>query len=493
MDRLILFTLFTALFYLPSLSASASNFPAPPSDESSAAVVNEDDNVFSDLLSKTLFSGEASFKLSSNSGRHDAGSAWITRLFLNLDTNNLNDLSLNAGIYFQEGDMPKVSDKRHGLVNGPVTKAGLGSSGQTFGLSHLYASYHIEDTKTHFALGKINLRSPLNDSLDRGIGAYISSQDLLPFSMLFSIYESSSTASLFHQGLDGIVDSSSKSFKLSRAYNSINEANKDGKSIYALGNMLIYASIYGMKGLGWEDSALKYNLSVDYLYKLSTSIFLELDFLFTPKHYLKLQTTFTLMDRKPFIKLNLGGLIKTHNISLSDYSQTYALTRGLSSIEYGFKEGDFNGRLGGFTSFGAGYGVAFSNHSSLSQAGFYWSELGGASDNGFSMFGQGKHDQSTLYGTYLHLAYEIIDIYFNVDVVGIFGRNKYKIHSLNDKTKDEVDITKQGEFIKSRNFVEISPRIGYQFGRQGEIYVLFSALVGNIQAQHVSSGFIYKF
>ncbi|MCE3047229.1 major outer membrane protein [Helicobacter kayseriensis] len=316
-------------------------------------------------------------------GEDANGSAFQTRVWLNLQTGSYHGFSVGTRVFVDYGT--SAPDGGSFLENSS-SPSGIPS----IGLMSLYGVWTPQSSKTTITLGKMNIATPFSDSeWDFGYGAAMTNNDIENLTFSLQAYGA--------WGLDN-----------ANAIHSSPLADEDDVSMNS-SRPLFIGGIHGenFNGFGfdvWVAHAIK---TIDFL------TFADLNYSIAG---LTLQT-------------QVAATQVNTNESFFNLGELSAKLRGLYNIQASYESFGINLTAGYTGSFGDGYGALLNYCAGFNMGGNIWWDVG--SGNGYALNGVGGYKQSnqssSIQVAYASLGYANQKTSMGLSYAYIGGNNQYRL------------------------------------------------------------------
>ncbi|RAX53162.1 hypothetical protein CCY99_06100 [Helicobacter sp. 16-1353] len=421
------------------------------------------EELLKNVIDNTTIDGFLFGRIFSNFGKDGSGTSTQYRLKFDVRTGDLAGFRVGSGIFFGIGTSVPDGTKADGDIQG-WRAAVPRRAGDRFGLSNLFADYHIKPISSYIEAGRLNIKHVNTDPvLDMGNGASMyGKMDTIKYRVSF--YDSWLT-DLFYYLIVG-----------RGAY-----TNQSNTNNFGIGNNLVIADFNQtindfnyILSATYASKFMDYNLWADLMYDLPKGFFL------------RGQVGIARLNKNA--KLQIGGAnLPAANIYNESFKLgNHAKDRGIYNLQAGYKNEFMTLKIGFLGSFLQGYGVMMEEIGSLDIGGAVW--YGGITSayEGFSFLGSGGIKNSSVYSPYIKTSYTINDIVgLGLDLAYIGGNNYMPILSKakrdNTYTINEIyGITNAIDadnyrFIKNLKFFELTPSITLQVNK----YITINAYLAN--------------
>lgn len=412
-----------------------------------------------DAIKGATIYGNSYIRYVSNTGTNDGGQGYSMRFVADINSGNIanSNLSFNAGIFYQHGGTIRAGVNTDDAVNGSRVEGGYGNPAlASSGLSTLWARYSFTQSKTEITGGKMRINSPISETtLDRGVGATITNNDIDGLKVTASYYDSWVSDTYY---LGGIQSAQNKTTK-----------QNTGNGMAMIG----FDGEYGMS---------KFKVWYANIDKFMNTIFGE--YSIGDNYEFKAQIAYTDMYKNAMLRES--GKRVWYKFDGTDGAKS----RGLYTLQFTMKPiNEFATRIGYVGSFGSGYGVALNNQASFSKAGRWWYDNYGDSRNGFAFSGQGGKQDTHINIWYVAMQGKVSIVDLGLDIVGISGKNNFAVSAYKSPTGGKIAEVN----AKDRTFFEITPSIDLNITKGAKISTYYAIVFGQINVQRLWTQFSYRF
>lgn len=393
-----------------------------------------------EAIKGTTIGGYALGQFTSMFGDDASGSAYRSRVWMNVNTGSISGFSVGTRVFASIGA---------GAPNGGKFLENSGNPAGTaaFGMYSLYGKYSFEalGSKTTMIGGKMNIMTPFNDnSWDYGYGLYISNEDI-----------------------EGIKFTA-------QGYAAWALDNAQAISVATTVQTQNPLFIVGVEGGGEKLSGASFKFYGAH----SPDTF---DFIaFGDVSYTILDTGVTLQSQVAAASINTES--KYFSYIQTQGGQSYDTTaqlRGLYNIQlsYANKDIGFSAKAGFTGSFGDGYG-ALLNYASFNMGGQFWYDTV-SSKNGYGITGVGGHkrlvysangysvENTDIMVGYVGIQYtKVANLTLGLDYAFVGGNNNYALMVKGKEARADY-IPTDGDLVSTGNldatFHEVSFTASYAF------------------------------
>lgn len=325
-----------------------------------------------EAIKGTTIGGYALGQFTSMFGDDASGSAYRSRVWMNVNTGSISGFSVGTRVFASMGQ---------GAPNGGsfIENSGNPAGTAAFGMYALYGKYSFEalGSKTTMIGGKMNIMTPFNDNAwDYGYGLYISNEDIEGVKLSAQAYalwslDNTGPSTKLPDYNNPVIDPTTGSTQ--PGSKSVSQAiSSTDKPLYIFG---VEGDKEKFSGAGFKiyaghsTSLINYFIGADVSYTFSG---------------VTLQSQVAVMD------------VDTSNDSFANFASDEvtdlaAKMRGLYNIQlsYANKDVGFSAKAGFTGSFGDGYG-ALLNYASFNMGGQFWYDTV-SSFNGYGLTGNGGY------------------------------------------------------------------------------------------------------
>lgn len=426
-----------------------------------------------EAIKGTTISGYAYGQFTSMFGDDASGSAYRSRVWMNVNTGSISGFSLGTRVYASMGA---------GGPNGGTFLENSGLQGPAgtmdLGLYALYGKYSFEalGSKTTMMGGKLNIMTPFNDNAwDFGYGLYVSNEDIEGIKFTAQAYAA--------WALDN-----------AQAIN-VKTTIKTQNPLFVLG---VEGSKDKFAGAAFKFYAATSPDTIDYL-------------VFGDVSYTILDTGVTLQSQVAATGVNSDSEYFAYTNTAASTEDLTAKLRGLYNIQLAYNNKDigFSAKAGFTGSFGDGYG-ALLNYASFNMGGKFWFDTV-SSKNGYGITGVGGHKR-LVYGAngtysaentdimvgYVGVQYtKVANLTLGLDYAFVGGNNNYAL-MVKGKEARANNIPTEGDLVSTGNldatFHEVTFSASYAFiPKKLTLSGLIGSTFGDLQMGRARVNLNYSF